>query len=259
MESRESISVGVWANVVTKTFRGALKPVPFKELDGLQVDIPKQLNIMKVAMRVAHYPYDGNSLRCASPPPYVVVGGTVEVEIFFLPPPPKQVKGTWLLRPANVITSKLTPMSYGESHGPGAILTALKVHFKVPEKVFLVPSEADRKVVRWDEEKLEWTPEGVHQDDTLHFNPDTREVVFNTQRNGTFALVGSRVSNFPYLSWSLVPALEVKAADSEVDIEQDEEGCIHLSLSTRIVETITIQIRAGVCQLLEPKVRAMSP
>mmetsp|Transcript_45228 Transcript_45228/g.89000 ORF Transcript_45228/g.89000 Transcript_45228/m.89000 type:complete len:724 (-) Transcript_45228:118-2289(-) len=264
-EGRGGLSVGIWANVNTKSFRGALKPLAFKGLPGagLQVDIPKQLNVLKVALRVCHFPYDDKSSRLSSsaaPFPFLCVGGTVEVEVFFLPPPPKQVKGSWLLRPANVQTAKLTAMRYGESHGPGAILTPLKVHFKVDPKVFLVPGPSERKVVRWAEAEAEgdtggaWSEEGVSE---VHFHADTRELVFSTQRSGVFALVGSRTACLPYVGWSLSPAVQVKAADSEVDIEMDEEGCIHLTLQTKVVENISIQIRAGVCQLLEPKIEGL--
>jgi hypothetical protein len=92
---------------------------------------------------------------------------------------------------------------------------------------------------------------------SVHYNEATRTLQFQTTKSGFFALAQRRTADLPYRWWSMAPALEEKAADgpSPVDVNQDEEGCVHFTLSTPRVEEIKIQIRGSTCQLLEPKVR----
>ena len=55
----------------------------------------------------------------------------------------------------------------------------------------------------------------------------------------------------------MAPALEVKAADSPLDIDENEEGCVHFTLSTPRVEQIKIQVRGAVCQLIDPPIEGL--
>jgi hypothetical protein len=75
-----------------------------------------------------------------------------------------------------------------------------------------------------------------------------------TTKSGFFALAQSRAADLPYAAWSLAPALEEKAADSPLDVDQDEEGCVHYILRTPRVECVKIQVRGAVCQLLAPPI-----
>lgn len=160
---RAGIKVGIWANLLTKSFRGPSKFITFKDI-SLQVDIPRQLNQMKVAVRISHFPYgaadDMYENRNTND---FVVGGLINVDILLLPPPPKQVKQQWVIRSSTVQSSQLQLLHYGEEHGAGAILAPLKIHLHIPKSVFLVSSEA-LKVVLWDSKNKKWTTEGVHQD-----------------------------------------------------------------------------------------------
>lgn len=153
---------GVWANVITKSFRGPAKPIVFKEL-GLQVDIPKQLNQMKLALRVNHFPYDSLSEQSVRLSPFLVVGGLLQVEFVLLPPPPKTVKGM-VMRATSVLGSSLQRVPYGDEHGASAITAPLKVSLHVPPSVYFVPSEEDRTVLYWDFHTSQWTTQGVLQD-----------------------------------------------------------------------------------------------
>jgi hypothetical protein len=81
-----------------------------------QVDIPKQLNQMKLALRVAFFPFDlSTSLASSSttahvrslqapvaPVGDVCLGGTLQVEFFYLAAPPKAIKTSWVMRPSNI-------------------------------------------------------------------------------------------------------------------------------------------------------------
>jgi hypothetical protein len=77
---------------------------------------------------------------------------------------------------------------------------------------------------------------------------------FTTTKSGFFALAQSRAADLPYRSWSVAPALEEKAADSPLDIDENEEGCVHFTLSTPRVEQIKIQVRGAMCQLIDPPI-----
>jgi hypothetical protein len=167
MHEKGKLKSGVWANVITKSFRGPAKPIVFKEL-GLQVDIPKQLNQMKLALRVNHIPYDSLSEQSVQLSPYLVVGGLLQVEFVLLPQPPKTVKGM-VMRASSVLGSSLQRVPYGDEHGASAITAPLKVSLHVPPSVYFVPSEEDRKVLFWDYHISQWTTEGVLQDQvSLH-------------------------------------------------------------------------------------------
>lgn len=119
----KGLKFGIWANVISKTFRGPAKPIVFKELGlqvkqmfsflrvlraitfaGLskfgQVDIPKQINQMKIALRVAHFPYDSVSHLATHAHDCLVVGGTILVDLLYLAPPPKTLKKNWIMRSA---------------------------------------------------------------------------------------------------------------------------------------------------------------
>jgi hypothetical protein len=162
MHEKGGLKSGVWANVVTKSFRGPAKPIIFKEL-GLQVDIPKQLNQTKLALRATQHPYDNLSSQSAQTPTDLVVGGLLLVEFVLLPLPPKTVKGM-VMRQTSALGSSLQRVPYGDEHGASAITAPLKVHLHVPASVFFVPAEADRKVLHWDGHTLQWSTEGVPQE-----------------------------------------------------------------------------------------------
>ena len=253
IQERGGIKCGIWANLITRSFRGPAKPIVFKGL-GLQVDIPRQINLMKVALRVVHFPYDALSPTAAAPPAEVVVGGVVHLEFDMLPSAPKVVKPQWLMRPTNVLATKLQRFPYGEEHGAAAITAPLKVHMRVPQTVYIIPGEAERTVVFWEGDH--WTGEGVQQD-TVVFNETSRALQFMTTRSGFFALAQSRVVDLPYWKWSLAPAIEVTAADSAIEVDQDEEGCVHFTLETSRVSAVTIQVRGNVCQLVAPPIAGL--
>ena len=248
------LKVGIWANVIIKAFRGPVKPITFKDI-GLQVDIPKALNLQHIAVRATYYPYDPVSFQLSEPSPDMILGGVMSVELMYLPPAPKVVKPGWILRTANVLTSELQRMPFGDDPGAVATQQPLRVNFHVPGSVYVVPNDDERKIVVWDAPSTSWTTDGVSQEG-IDYNEETRSLRFQTYRSGFFALVQSRAASLPFSSWLLEPAIEVVAPESDIlfDVDADEEGCLHYTLVTKSI-TVKIQIKADACQLLEPKVR----
>ena len=255
VETRKGeLKLGIWANLVIKAFRGPAKPLIFKDL-GLQVDIPKALNQQHIAVRATFYPYDPVSYQLIEPSPDMVLGGVMSVELLHLPPAPKVVKPGWVLRTANELTAELQRMPFGEDPGAVATQQPLRVNFHVPESVFVVPGDEERKIVVWDAATSAWITDGVNQDG-IDYNEETRSLRFQTYRSGFFALVQSRAASLPFSSWLLEPAIEVVAPgdSASFDVDADEEGCVHYTLATKSI-TVKIQIKSDSCQLLEPQVR----
>ena len=241
--SATGIKVSIWANVVPKSFRGAAKAVALKGA-GMQVDIPKPINVLKVAMRACHYSFDAHTPTAAAPSDWVVLGGVVTVDFFFLAPPPKTIRAQWTMRQSTVdAVAGLQRMPYGDEHGAAAILAPIKVRYGLPACVHAVPADGERAMLHWDKAAMAWSLEGVEQGShDLVFHAEAREVQFTTNKSGAFALAQSRVLDMPYASWSMAPALEVQALDSDIDVDKDEEGCVHLSVTTARGRTVLIQV-----------------
>lgn len=62
--------------------------------------------------------------------------------------------------------------------------------------------------------------------------------------------------NLPYKHWSLAPAIPVLLNNENLDVDQEEECCVHYTLSTRFVD-VKIQIIGTKCQLLEPQIEGL--
>lgn len=263
-EQRGDFRFGMWVNLHPKQFRGTFKLVPFGDV-GLQVDIPRQLNQTVLAIRTLFFPYDNLSCLCAEPPTDVVLGGVMQLDLFELPPSPKTIKPKWILRPANEEQQGLqladTPYSSTEAAFGG--LASLRISFTLPEFVFQRP-DGNPKVVIWDDKAKEWSTDHVDQTST-EFDVSSRLLRFQSTRTGLFALVHSRVAQFPFKEWRLEPALEVKSDFAEAGAAAaaiggdglgenpfEDEDCVHLTILTRLVE-VKIQITSSGCKLLTPE------
>jgi hypothetical protein len=96
----------------------------------------------------------------------------------------------------------------------------------------------------------------VHYTEEATKSEAARLLQFGTTKSGFFALAQSRAADLPYTAWALAPALEEKAADSPLDVDQNEEGTVHFTLATpRAV--VKIQVRGAVCQLLAPPIQGL--
>lgn len=286
---RSATRVGVWANLTIKTLRGPFKQLGFQDVD-LHVDLPKTLGTQRLGARVFLLPYEhvsaayrgdkfaedeivgsvrGSQAVPEGGPPGALLpgdemhplGGSIQLEVVELPPPPKEIKPKWTMQQLTGLATSVkvahfppgaevdTPFVYTGSGVP-APNQYLRARVVVPESI-IVPaapdgaSDSPLRVAWWDTSRKSWidgTTSGVE------YNEAKREVGFNLARSGVLALVQPRTLDLPYEAWSLSPALPVAAPyDSEV-----EEACCRLSLATPRFEVV-IEVRGdGSCTLLEP-------
>ncbi|KAH8063685.1 hypothetical protein JL722_2870 [Aureococcus anophagefferens] len=261
----------------------------FQDVD-LHVDLPKTLGTQRLGARVFLLPYEhvsaayrGDrfaedeivaSVRGSQAVPeggapgallpgdeMHPLGGSIQLEVVELPPPPKEIKPKWTMQQLTGLATSVkvahfppgaevdTPFVYTGSGVP-APNQYLRARVVVPESI-IVPaapddaSDSPLRVAWWDTSRKSWidgTTSGVE------YNEAKREVGFNLARSGVLALVQPRTLDLPYEAWSLSPALPVAAPyDSEV-----EEACCRLSLATPRFEVV-IEVRGdGSCTLLEP-------
>lgn len=285
---RSATRVGIWANLTIKTLRGPFKQLNFGEVD-LHVDLPKTLGTQRLGARVFFLPYEHVARGYRGPSfgdeelvqsrrghqtvpeggegtllhgdEMLVLGGTLQLEVVELPPPPKEIKPKWTMQQLTGLATNVKVMHFPPGaeidtpfvYAGGAVPAPnqyLRARVRVPESI-VVPTgfgdtdESPLRVAWWDTSRRSWidgTTSGVE------YNASKREVGFNMARSGVLALVQPRTLDLPYESWSLSPALPVDCpGDSEV-----EEACARLALKTRRFDVV-IEVRGdGGCKLLEP-------
>jgi hypothetical protein len=59
--------------------------------------------------------------------------------------------------------------------------------------------------------------------------------------------------NLPYKNWSLAPATPVLLNEDILDVDEEEECCVHFTLNTSFVD-VKIQVIGNTCQLLQPEI-----
>lgn len=106
------IKYGLWVNV-TKNPR--IKRVDFSSI-GLSTDLPKNLALTSVAIRMMHFAFDYLAHKSLSE--YQAVGGILYMELLALPPPPKKVKG-WTLRQITPLANNVSRLNYPPAVGIG--------------------------------------------------------------------------------------------------------------------------------------------
>jgi hypothetical protein len=84
-----------------------------------------------------------------------------------------------------------------------------KCFIKIPDDIMI---DDDVAINFWDEEKKEWTDEGIQ--DYLYSEP-TRMCQFSITSLGTLALVKSRATAFPYKSWTLNVAMSYNSPEEK--------------------------------------------
>mmetsp|Transcript_10332 Transcript_10332/g.29508 ORF Transcript_10332/g.29508 Transcript_10332/m.29508 type:complete len:743 (-) Transcript_10332:171-2399(-) len=246
-EEKAGVAVGLWVNLIIKSFRGPVKPIMFKNI-GLQVDIPKALNQQRIAVRAMFLPYDPVT-NAVSDSEDLVLGGVMQVDLLAQSPPAKKLRPKWVLRPSRTPTVELERVPFGEdSPNSASAQQPLRCTFRIPDSVYFVPSESPR-IVTWDAKISQWTSDGVNSQ-VVEYNEETRALRFLAVRTGLFALVQSRIAHLPFTSWKLEPALRVRPEDED---EEDEGGCVHYTVVAQSVE-IKIQVRESGCELIAPAI-----
>ncbi|KIY95176.1 flagellar associated protein, partial [Monoraphidium neglectum] len=102
--SRAGVSWGLWVNTARNP---RLRVVEWPGL-GVAIEVPKQIALANVALRVLRLPFDDRRGRCSRG--LAAVGGVLRAELLALPPPARRAGG-WVVR-------QMTPLVTGVSVVP---------------------------------------------------------------------------------------------------------------------------------------------
>ncbi|GAX81362.1 hypothetical protein CEUSTIGMA_g8793.t1 [Chlamydomonas eustigma] len=196
-----SFQLAVWVNT-SKNPR--MKTVEMPQLN-MVVDIPKQIALASVAMRVQHRACDEFYRRCTNE--YMAVGGVLYADLLTLPPPAKKVKH-WTLRQVTHLSSNVQRIPYPIPPA-GADPATYRAEEEPPPLGFTFPFTPNIvllddpiKVGWWDPDTSAWRSEGVSG--TL-VDPETGHLTFQSTHMGPLAVIQSRCRLYPYQSWSVRP------------------------------------------------------
>ena len=194
-----------WSLWINTSKNPRLKAVELPQL-SMTVEIPKQIALANIAMRVQLRVQDEYFERCSCE--YMAVGGVLYVDLLALPPPAKKVKG-WTLR-------QVTPLSYNVQRIPypippaGADPATYKSEEEPPPLGFTYPFTPNIRLLDyprlavgwWDPSVSGWSTAGVTDVD---FDKMGGNVTFKSTHIGPLAVVQSRARLMPYSKWSVRP------------------------------------------------------
>ncbi|KXZ46913.1 hypothetical protein GPECTOR_39g407 [Gonium pectorale] len=195
---------GIWVNTAKNP---RLKVVEMPSL-GVVLDIPKQIALANVALRVQHRWGPGSDEffgRCGNQ--WMAVGGVLVVDLLALPPSAKKVRG-WTLRQVTPLAANVQRVPYPIPPAGADPLTwqseeeppPLGVTAPLPPDVVLL--QEPLQVAWWDEQHGIWNTDGVSN---VSYDEATNHFSFLTTHLAPLALVMSRTRLLPYKSWHIRP------------------------------------------------------
>lgn len=196
-----SLQWGLWVNT-SKNPR--LKIVEMSQL-GLTIDIPKQIALASIAVRVQRRSFDELFHLCQNE--YMSVGGVFYVDLLTLPPPARRVK-SWVLRqitplafnvqrlPYPIPPAGADPLTYRSEEEPPPL------GFSYPLSPNLLLMQEPVQVGWWDAEHSCWSTSGISEVVVNHSPPS---LSFHTTHLAPLAVILPRTRLLPYKSWSVRP------------------------------------------------------
>ncbi|PRP81577.1 hypothetical protein PROFUN_01084 [Planoprotostelium fungivorum] len=235
------IKYGLWVNV-TKNPR--IKRVDFSSI-GLSTDVPKNLALTSVAIRMMHFAFDYLAHKSLSE--YQAVGGILYMELLALPPPPKKVKG-WTLRQITPLANNVSRLNYPPAVGIGVEVAnmngmtgavganlgwaPLRVVYALPSHVII---RDDVPVLGWwSKESNTWRTDGISE---IEYDAPTKTIVFKTNHVTAIAVIIPRYFEFPISFWELKP------------LDRNEAV---LTVTTASGRNVRIKVGEGYCRVFEP-------
>ncbi|GIL57326.1 hypothetical protein Vafri_12587 [Volvox africanus] len=224
---------GVWVNTAKNP---RLKVVEMPQL-GVTLDIPKQIALANVALRVQHRSGPASDeffWRCGNQ--WMAVGGVLVVDLLSLPPGAKKVRG-WTLRQVTALASNVQRVPYPIPPAGADPLTwqseeeppPMGVTAPLPPDVVLL--QEPLQVAWWDEPHQIWNVDGISN---VAYDPATNYVSFHTTHLAPLALVMSRTRLLPYKGWNVRPTggRNGNSAAVTLDCGLDEPVVIEVSIKT---------------------------
>ncbi|KAG2486777.1 hypothetical protein HYH03_014576 [Edaphochlamys debaryana] len=229
-----SFKWGVWVNTAKNP---RLKVVEMPQL-GVTLDIPKQIALANVALRVQHRSGPGSDetfTRCANH--WMAVGGVLSVDLLALPPGAKKVRG-WTLRQVTPLASNVQRVPYPIPPAGADPLTwqseeeppPLGVTAPLPPEVVLLQDPL--QVGWWDEARSIWNTDGISD---VSYDSSTNTFSFHTTHLAPLALVMSRTRLLPYKAWTVRPTGGRNGASAAITLEcpsLDAQVIIEVGTST---------------------------
>lgn len=238
-ESIDGVSLGIWASF--NDIRPIRKSIQFESL-GVQLDIPKQVlqQDTKFCHRIIKIPFETFSLKAfsdSSSPGLrnnLVLGDVYHFDILTPPAQAYSIRAKkWIIRDNSSAAFTLKKYSYPSS-------VASRCFLRVPPTV--VMSE-DIRIALWDEEKQDWTEEGLSD---FQYSESNRIVQFYMTVVGTVALIRNRSVDFPYRRWSMQPIC------NKLDPDHPNFGQ-HVRLTVGLAKIeVVIDIIGTKCKLVKP-------
>mgnify|MGYP003385515898 CR=1 FL=1 len=259
-ESATNVMVGMWTNLDGRiNYPGNRKQAVFPHI-GWQVDIPKLVlavqtpakEQVKFVYRIVRMPLETFNLQTyeeSSPGltprklalisnSKVVVGDLYIYEMLAAQKDSFKIASrNWILKDNSESSKCITRKEY-------PVNAVTKCYITLPQSV--VFSINDVRVNRWDDEKNEFTEDGIENYEYLE---EKRQITFCIKELGTFALVKDRVVDFPYKRWTMSPHRDLSAA-----VKYDQFAKFFVQAGT--VE-LTIAIAGSRCYLAKSNSKAL--
>ncbi|GLC60963.1 hypothetical protein PLESTB_001700500 [Pleodorina starrii] len=222
---------GIWVNTAKNP---RLKVVEMPQL-GVTLDIPKQIALANVALRVQHRsgPSSDEFFGRAGNH-WMAVGGVLVVDLLALPPGAKKVRG-WTLRQVTPLASNVQRVPYPIPPAGADPLTwqseeeppPMGVSAPLPPDVVLLQDPL--QVAWWDEPHQIWNVDGVSN---VAYDPSTNYVSFHTTHLAPLALVMSRTRLLPYKGWHVRPTGGRNGNSAAISLDCGLEEAIVIEVST---------------------------
>ena len=208
-----------------------IKSIDYTELN-IGCELPKALALASIAVRMVHYstdltsPYASEEVVASNE--WMVLGGTLDVDLLMLPPGAKKVKG-WTMRPVTELTTGVRRMAYPIPGADGSIPAPgtsppLRISYQIPPTV-LLPDKVET-VGYWLDGK--WDMESIS---LVEFDTETRTLSFNTETLTSLGLLQPTHLELPYKQWIFSPsglsagALHLKTQRFDISIDISSAGC----------------------------------
>jgi cancer susceptibility candidate protein 1 len=244
-----NIDFGMWVNLARQP---RTKEIDFPGItQAVKLEIPRQLALANIAVRVMHFNYDERAEASAAAD-FLALGGPFSIELLALPPAPKAVR-QWTLRQVTALSSNVLRLPYPIPPGaeasatPGAIPPVSEAMIAAAPPIKVTISEPEGVLIRgqlhvgwWDATEAKWKQEGITD---IERDAEAGTISFRTVRLTSLAFLQPRGFDLPFLRWSLAPCGE------------------NASLFTVTTPTrdIAIEIGEGVCRLVGPTDAPLQP
>lgn len=240
------IKFGLWASSMSNAFKDS--KIEYEPPISIRLELPKQI-AMKAKMalscrvtQIVHHSY----AYCNHSAQYECVGPLIDVQLFKLPPLPRNLysvkhsgtekSGEWMVQHMSQVGDTPSVWEYANVEEPDKMSgESLSVSCKIPS--YVVIGDADNiKLGWWNRRSNEWK---VDHFKDICYDAKQRILSFTTCHLSPICLVQPKAVHHEYADWRLTPS--------------GVERC-KISLLTKSKLNVEIEIVGGQCRLLQPEI-----